>query len=350
MDVKPLPIKDLEAGAKAAAAVSLPGEDNATDNWLKEHPDSFDETKGSAEPTQPPTETPAEVPATEETPSEEKPVETPTDAPVTETTVEAKPGETVAEKPAEKPAAPKTFDASEKFALEDGNEWTRAQIIEGLQRAAKSEPIADGFQKLFGSDLETTTKNWGPILERLRNEPATVAFLNDFWDKPEKLAYLQHCSQHWDTEKGKEKPAAEPTIKLDAQTQKELDSLKAFKEKAEMAEVTARVQREMNDAIAKYPILANDEGLRKDLVMTAMHLPGGIPEAVAAKASIYDALTVARTKQAEAPKAPVVPALPTPSGAAPTTKTVAESKPKKFQDTADAVDDWIASNPDGYTG
>lgn len=364
--IEPVKIKGLDRAVetKTAAVVSneLPMDAGPADEWMAQHP-TFDEIQSDA---------PAEEVPVEEAPTEEPQVEAPAEGTPEPTTEEAPaaPAEEVAveqpqakteEKPAEiKPAeAPKTFAADERFALADGNEWTRAQIIEGLQRANEYEPLAkeaQGFQKLFASNLEQATQNWGPLLGRLAKEPTTLDFIDKYLGDPQKAAYLETCAKHFDENRPPSDKPATVTATITPEAQKQLDDLKAFKDRVEREQAVEKVNREMEAATNKYPFLATDAAVRNDLLLTAQMMnmqdsSKGITDALAAKASIYDALLIART---QAPAVPVVqqpvPALPTASGATPTTQSAQTLRPKKFEDTVDAVDDWYNNPPPQFRG
>ena len=165
--LEPVQLKGLERVGQPKAEPSDKKQEeldfrSPSELWMEANPEFKEEAP--TDPVETPATTEAEpLPAA----AEATPEETATPE-VKAETVETKPAEVkAAEKteaaPAEPKAAevktpePQSFSAEEKFALADGNEWTRAQIIEGLQRFESARPLiseAEGFRALFKSDLQ----------------------------------------------------------------------------------------------------------------------------------------------------------------------------------------------------
>jgi hypothetical protein len=358
------------AGTPAAEPVAPEEKPDPVQAWVKEN-ENFDENAPAVTPSSdvPVVEKkPEEKPVVAGTPSEPKPADPA--APV----IATKPGEAapvVAVDPnaapiAAVPAKP-TYEADEKFALAEGSEWTRAQIVAGLterhklQESAKQfEPVkaeADGYKQLFGMPLEQAKTAWGPILKRLTDEPQTAQFLDEYLQDDGLADYLNECATYYAGQNPQaqrrdnagarqpQKPAVDPEM---ARQVRELNEWKATQEK-ERAE--QRVQSEWQQATTRYPFLAHDHAARQDLVATAQWMNAqdpskGILDALALKAPIYDKLGV--ISPAAAPVAqPVVPALLGSPGASPTASRAPQSnRPKRF-DLRDesAVEDWLKNPP-----
>ena len=103
-------------------------------------------------------------------------------------------------------------------------------------------------------------------------------------------------------------------------------------------------------------IRLSDQAALRDLVTTADYLKAqnpawGMREALAAKRSMYEAVTYARNAQTQAPimaapAAPVPALLGSGGGASPGgTRGVDNGRPKKFNDLTDATEAWIAQHP-----
>lgn len=338
----------------------------------------------------PPEEKPAVIEAVEPKPAvEEKPVveaekkdgEPP--APVVEG--ETPPAPVVAEKPVveEKPAeppAPKTWAADEKIVIgagPDGTpvEWTRGQLVEALKDRNEIKPLAEeakSFKEVFGMPASEAKEVWAPILQRLNDEPALQSFVETVFQSDDAgiVQYLSQCAYHYAAQVAagavapvpRAQPEAKPDLrsKLNPEERAEFDRMKSWREKAEMSAAVERVNNEFAEAFRRYPFLATDRALVEELKMTASMLwetdaragisedkRRGIPDAVRAKASIYDAMLTARAA-AETPPAPPVTAtvLGTPGPAPAGTVRPTNGKPKIYPDLSDAVADHLREFPE----
>lgn len=256
------------------------------------------------------------------------------------------------------PVAKPSYDPNEKIGIADGVEWTRGQVLAALQERAelqKSAPKAaeaDTFREVFLEDAAAAKQHWTPIITALRENPqkqnlADVVVGAD----PTKVAYLAQCAQYYDENPPEGVPAAQPQkVASDPTLVKEVGELRAWREQQQQREAVDRVNREVSEATRKYPFLAQDQGLMQDLILSAKALnmsdpSKGILDALQAKASVYDAILIARgVKPAEAPVA--VPTLAGP-GASPTgPKPAHDSRPQKFPDLDDGVEAWLRAHPE----
>jgi len=279
---------------------------------------------------------------------------------------------------------PKTYAADEKIGLAENVEWTRGQVVEALkervslqERVPQLETELKTFAQTFGyPTAKEAAEAWEPALSRLRaNVP--LAELTDYVimaDNPEFHAYLRQAIDYYNQETGAAAPAlgsgvrnaapvapAQPATiaQLPPDVQRELAAARQFRERAESQQAIARVQSEIQVATSKYPFLASDAGLMGELLQTGQMLYNmdkakGVPEeqcrgilhALAAKASIYDAVLVARQQRQPEP-APV--AAPSPSllgaqgGAAPAATRQQPKFTPKSSDLDQITNDWLAT-------
>ena len=277
---------------------------------------------------------PLDAPATEDAPAEpaaEKPIVEGEKPAVEAPAAQAKPGEPAAPaaevKPAVEAAAPAepakpVYDPAEKFALADGVEWTREQVVAGLQERAELLPKAEaakGYADLFKMDLETAKKEWAPVLETLAKDPAKAQFMTAILNvDAAKLEYLIDSANFWDGKvaEGAIKPAAAPAAAaqpaqpaaLDPRVQEALNYVEQQKQRAG----TERAEREWGTVLTKYPFLRSDNKVTEALLAQANALyeadrkagksdmeARGLIAAVEANAALLDArLTVMRHEQA----------------------------------------------------
>jgi hypothetical protein len=202
-------------------------------------------------------------------------------------------------------------------------------------------------------------------MERLAKEPNTLGFIDDYLANPAKAEYLEQCSSFFDQNapaaqrtqaRGQRQQQPQQPDPVLAQQIKELQSWRAEQQRQSDQQ---RMQSDWAKCVEKYPMLATDQHLQADLKTTADALyfqaqAQGFPQgqnrpwfldALALKASIYDALKLARTQQQQ-PAAPQVqvPALLGSPGASPngTRSNGAAQRAKQFDDP---VDRYLA-NPD----
>ncbi len=360
----PLPIGNDGRG-EVSPSSSAPAD--PIDRWIEENP----ETK----------EFPAVTPQAEIAPkTEATPAQTTTEQPKVEPTAKAETppatGEpksttisgTEAPKTAESiQAAKPTFSPEDKIALAENVEWTRAQVVAALQERAQLQPMrgeVDTFKSIFRCTAEEAKQNWGPLMERLTKEPHTLGFIDEYLSNTAKAEYLEQCSTFFD----QNAPAAQPTQPRAQRQQQQADpvlvnqikELQAWRAEQQHQNDQMRMQSDWSKCIERYPMLATDQHLQADLKTTADALyfqaqAQGFPQgrdrpwfldALALKASIYDALKLARTQQqqpAAAPQ-PQIPALLGSPGASPngTRSNGAAPRAKQFDDP---VDRYLA-NPD----
>lgn len=275
-------------------------------------------------------------------------------APAVDAPVVEKPAAAVVAEPAaavEPTAAKPVYDPQEKFALAEGAEWTREQVIQGLQERAELKPLAeqaDGFRTLFNMDLEAARKEWAPVLETLAKDPVRAKAMQDVFGAapaalgalglvlgadPAKIEYLIDSAQFWDQKvaDGSIKVPAQPAaatpaqpaaaaVPLDPRIKEALDYVEHQKAQAG----SERAKREWSDVTTRYPFLLSDNAVRESLLTTAnamyqQDIAKGIPDlecrhmgaAVEANAALLDArLTVMRHQQNPAPTPPAVAAAP----------------------------------------
>jgi hypothetical protein len=380
MDIKAPPITSQGMLAPTAHPGALPStapaiDDDPVEAWVKENP-TFDDSKhpeynnvpddlDTSSETTPTTDKPAaDVKA-------EKPAETTTEKPV----VEAKKSDD-GEKPANvkpveakvddaKPAVeakPKpTYGAEEKFALAEGVEWSRAQIIEGLKERNALKPLADeakGWSEVFRMPFVEAKANWTPILEQIAKIPGAPDFIESYlFGDPAKAEWLATvASQHYDAEVARQggtpAPAAKPqTAAIDPSLKKQIDELAAFRDRQVKRESEERVQAEWTQVTQKYPILLERDDLRQELMAAAYMMyqqdnSKGLLDAAAVRGPMYDLAKIAGQQAPLTPTPPAVPAMLGSSGAAPGGSTPEASVGEKtFSDTNDAVDDWLNDPP-----
>jgi len=348
----PLPVNGKSPEPSPAPEQATLALDTATERFMAENPEKpAPAEKPSSEPVA--TE-PVVKPSEPETKVPPKPGVEPTKA----EPVATEPGKPAVEQPVTKP----TYAADEKIALAEGNEWTRAQIVTALQeretqrtQLAPLKAEAEGYKQLFGMPLAEAKEAWQPILETLARQPETAQLFESVLQNPAKAEYLQQCSAFFDKQPGNEAPApAKPAVDpVMAQQVKELNEWRT----AQMQrEGTDAMNRDLATATQKYPMLATDKGLLQDLVLTsqalysqakAANFPNGnrpwLLDALALKASIYDALSIARTTQ-PTPQPEVGPILGT-QGAEPNPTRTKQIKRKVFTDLNEAVEAFARDVP-----
>jgi hypothetical protein len=358
------------AGTPVVEPVAPEEKPDPVQAWVKEN-ENFDENAPAVTPSSdvPVVEKkPEEKPVVAGTPSEPKPAD-PAAPAVAAKTGEAAPVVAVdpnAAPVAAVPAKP-TYEADEKFALAEGSEWTRAQIVAGLterhklQESAKQfEPVkaeADGYKQLFGMPLEQAKTAWGPILKRLTDEPQTAQFLDEYLQDDGLADYLNECATYYAGQNPQaqrrdnaaarqpQKPAVDPVM------QQELRELSKWRDQVEQERCNELAKSHMAQAEARYPFLASNHELRKNLVDTAKALfaqdkSKTILDALALYAPAFDRLGVISPAVAPAAQ-PVVPALLGSPGASPTASRAPQgNRPKRF-DLRDesAVEDWLKNPP-----
>jgi hypothetical protein len=358
--LQPLPVGN-EVPAQASPSSSVPAD--PVDRWIEENPETkeFPAVTPQAEAT-PKTEAPPAKGTTEQ-PKVEPPVvktETPPKAETPGTEAPKVAEQSVPEKP--------TFSPEDKIPLAEGVEWTRAQVVAALQERAQLQPMkgeVDTFKSIFRCTAEEAKQNWAPLMERLTKEPNTLGFIDDYLANPAKAEYLEQCSSFFD----QNAPAAQPTQTRGQRQQQpqqpdpvlaqQIKELQSWRAEQQRQSDQQRMQSDWAKCVEKYPMLATDQHLQADLKTTADALyfqaqAQGFPQgqnrpwfldALALKASIYDALKLARTQQQQ-PAAPQVqvPALLGSPGASPngTRSNGAAQRAKQFDDP---VDRYLA-NPD----
>jgi hypothetical protein len=339
-------------------------------DWIKDNPEDKpykEEAPAAAAPSSDSVvedKTKKETPAV--APSEAKPSEpTSTTAP--------KPGDIAPAKtePAPKiePAAPvaKTYEPQERFALAEGSEWTREQIVAGLTERHKLQedlkafaPVkaeAEGYAQLFCMSAAQAKEAWGPILSRLAQEPHTADFIDGYMQDPALAEYLNECAAHF----AQQVPAARqpqrqpPKPAVDPVMQRELRELQTWKNEQEKRSSDERVRNEWAQATARYPFLAHDNAAKQDLLATAQWMwsqdpSKGILDALALKAPVYDRLGQINAQPAEPKPQPVVPALLGSPGASPTATRSHNNRPRKFGPDDDPVKDWLENPPAQFAG
>lgn len=389
---KLVPMNVAKQAAPGAVATTSATEDTTppVEAWLDAHPDGFNEStpvesKTPADLDISDTATPTpEAPAAEPTPSPDTPgtadvPETPAPAPQPELAPAAEAPATPEAKPAAEPEK-RTYAPDEKFALADGQEWTREQIVTALKERVQLEPRAkeaDEFRQVFGMDAPTAKTQWAPLLKRLTTEPQTVAILDAVLKAdPAKVKYLMDSAAYYDSEVGAAQAgAAQPAApSIDPTVQRELNEMRAFMQRQQQEAATARLNREWSEATTQYPFLLQDNNARDALLALARSLnaedvANGIPEmqarglkeAVEMQRGLYEARRIASAAAAAPAQKPVVqPAAPaaqaasvpavlgspgaSPGGSRPTPST----KPKKFDDLGDAVDDWLQNESKSF--
>jgi hypothetical protein len=331
--------------------------------WAEEHPD-FDK------------ETPEQQAAATKIPAELPPLDTTDDTPPADT-VEKKPADKAVEeteKPAETKAAevkapePKVeptpapanrYAADEKIALVEGDpEWSRAQIVAALKERQTLLPLkteAEGFKEVFNMSAAEAKQNWAPILEKLADERIRDMAQVVIDSSPEKAEYLKTCADYFDkTAPPPEMKPAAAAVPVDPQLKKEVEELRAWRQQEEERSANARVQSELNEAIRRYPILADDKQLQADLFLTAGAMwrndnTKTLLDALTFKAPMYEAMAVARAAKETAHKEPepVVPASITSGGADPSaTRPTQRGRKPQFADVDEATEAWLREHPE----
>jgi hypothetical protein len=348
------PTGGAEGGAPAADSSIEEKAPDTVDKWLADHPEGLDEDAVPQETEEKPEEKPgSEAPPASPTPPVEPGVVEKTPVP---------PGEAKPAAPADQVPAVRTYDPGEKFALGEGAEWTREQLVSALRErvelqktapAAKAE--SEELKKIFGvQSVEQARENWAPLLERLSREPNVTSFIDGYLSNPAKAQYLDQCSAAFDqyvvenpqgvaaTNQGVSR--AQQTA-AEAEMAKQLKELNEWKVAQEKRATDERVAREWAQVTAKYPFIANDVALRQDLFATAQWMNAqdpskGLLDALALKSSLLDQISTLRNPQQVAQQpAPQVPALLGSSGASPTATR------RNGSTSSDPVDRWLA-NPE----
>jgi len=374
-----LPLSVTEgSGPPRRAEVDVVAEGNPVEEFLAEHPET-DADRAAAV-------TPPDVPEPEAGPVDEPSVGTegapvnakpgaaePASAPEAkpgaeaQATTEAKPAEA---KPAEAQVAKPTYGADEKFALganADGTpvEWTRGQLVEALRERVNLAPLASETEKwrgLFNGDFAKAESDWKPLLATLRENPHLTQLFDNVLHDEALADYLQRSAIHFENERlqgnvpARQAQQNVPEPQLDRATAERIAKLEAKIAADERQRNLDRANQEIASAISQYPFLASDQAALRDLVTTADYLNAqnpawGMREALAAKRSMYEAVTYARNAQTQqappaAAPAPVPALLGSGGGASPGgTRGVDNGRPKKFNDLTDATEAWIAQHP-----
>jgi hypothetical protein len=357
------------------AAADLVVADNATEQWLAEHPegdpafppDALDRDALAADATpvaaaEDPTD---DAPATDAPPAAD-PATPPAAKPAV--VAEAKPGEAeppAADKPAEKPKP--TYAADERFALganADGTpvEWTREQIVSALRERESVKPLAEEsgkWRELFGVDYAKAEGDWKPLLGKLRANPQLTLAMDAALDDPALSDYLLRSVAHFNDERAAGNvPAAQPRDgqpQPQTEEQKRIAALEQRIAARDRQDQLDAATREITDAVRQYPILGQDRALFEELIQTADLLHArdpkmGMKDALASKRALYEAITLARAKNAAPAEPPAdvppVPALLGSAGAAPGgSRPVDNGRPKKYDDLGDAVEDHLRKYP-----
>ncbi len=329
------------------------------EKWVDENP-NFDATVAStpdAAPSTPVAETStAPAPAAHTAPEAKAAPEAPsTTSPATGSDTPA--AVAVASTPSPEPARP-TFSPMDDVPLADGVTWKRAEVVAALEERARILPLvaeAEGYKQIFGMTAEQAKAAWAPIVQRLGAEPQTVAFFDQYLANPQLASYLQDCTAEFNRVMGTSPQNLPQTIPSQPapevkQLSADVAALKKHYEEQELRANMERVNREMAQVTARYPFIATDKNVRDDLLQTAKWLhqqdpSKGILDALALKASLYDAAQRARNEQVTPTTAPPPqPVLLGTTGAAPTaSRPQPDGRPKKFASLDDAVDDWVSS-------
>ena len=397
MALKPLPLSDANNGGAKPLSAEGVGEalpttpdraeiDDAVDKYMAEHPEAPPAAEPiAAEPVV------AEPPKKEEPPAqlELKPGEEPvaaepkpkTDVPAEPVPAEPKPavGESVGEPVAAEPrAAAPTYSRDEKIAIganADGTpiEWTRGQILDALSNERVLQPKAkdaDSYRETFGMDAKQATEVWKPILAKLNENKPLQEFIDVVFASEDEglITYLSSSLAYYaqQVEAGEVQPVVrtkkeDQYAKLSPEDRREIEETRTWRETQTRVASQDRFNRELSTVFQRYPFLATDKALLGELCLTAKmfneedvragksQLEGrGLMEALQAKASIYDAIQIARSMPPRQDEpAPAATAVLGTGGASPGgTRTRPDNRPKKFQDAQDGVDDWIATHPE----
>jgi len=315
--------------------------------WIAEHPETDESTAASTTDAAPSgsTVTPASASAAPGTASTAAPAAA--DA--------ATPDATAAAAAAATPA-PKTFEPTEKFALAEGVEWTREQVVAGLQQRIAFQNETKAYRDAIGLAPDVAARLLTPILQRLKSEPQTAAFVDAYLADPARAEYLGKCLKFYDDENGAAAPTppAQPTqppaAQLDPQTRQTITELQAWKRDRDATDARDRFNRELTDAQTTYPVLATNRMLLQQVALFASNLAKsdpklGLPDAVARMKDILEAVqaqanaAAASGASTAAPTAAPVPALLTSPGASPTSMRPAPSRPDP---NVDPVDAWMS--------
>ena len=354
--LQPLPLGESKPAEPVAVAPEVLASPDPVEKFIADNPES---TAPAAEPSSEPvaeTPPPATKPLGETTlPPKPRDAATPAE-PVATTLAEPKPAEPV------KPS----YAPDEKIALAEGAEWTRDQIVTRLREyeaqrtqfdAVKAE--SEGYKSaLGGATVEQVTAEIRPLLERIAQNPNEATFLDGYFSNPGKAEYLEQCAAFYDQQPGMA-PAPAPKPAVDPVLAKQVQELNTWREAQTKRDGAEKFSRDFATCVQKYPFLASDANLRTDLVLTmqalyqqakAANFPHGedrpwLLDALALKASIYDAMAISRTVQ---------PSEPAPVGASTILGTngvepdPARPKPiqrKVFSDTSEVVDRFIHDVP-----
>jgi hypothetical protein len=388
----PLPVPGaLAPSAPQSAAPVSPSRDTAgitdvVDQWVSEHPGDFsgsDPARRDASPDLPPVvDTAPGVAVTDPTaaaPNAAAPSvdgssdvadpSVPAAAGNAAAASDAPPAATTAPAQAAAPAAaaqPKVYDPAEKIALGEGAEWTRAQIIEGLQERSRLLPeveTAKAFRDIFDNQTPDQVRaNLEPLFDAIRTNPEAARFADGvlFGSDPARLAYLQECAAAYDGVNPSAATNAPATrvVAPGAQPQRapqqnerdrQIAELVAWKQQRERQDGIDRVNREWSQATSRYPVLATDATLRRLVGARAAQLfdanpQHGLLEALGEFRSLIEATQIASAQGAPAPAAaPIVPAVLGGTGATPTPSGPAAVRSEPKVDLNNVVDDWIAN-------
>jgi hypothetical protein len=366
----PLPIGNDGRG-EVSPSSSAPAD--PIDRWIEDNPETreFPAVTPQAEIAPKTDATPAQ--ATTEQPKGEPVAKT--DAPVAKTTEAPKaatPG-TEAPKAAESTTQSTTtkpsYSPEDKIPLAEGVEWTRGQVVAALQERAQLQPMrgeVDTFKSIFRCSAEEAKQNWAPLMERLSKEPNTLGFIDEYLSNGAKAEYLEQCSTFFDQNAPQGQPTQARGQRQQQQQQQpdpvlaqQVRELQSWRAEQQRQNDQQRMRSDWSACVERYPMLATDQHLQADLKTTADALyfqaqAQGFPQgqnrpwfldALALKASIYDALKLARTQQQQPAAAQVqIPALLGSPGASPngTRSNGAAQRAKQYDDP---VDRYLA-NPD----
>lgn len=277
---------------------------------------------------EPVVEEPPAEPAVEAPPAEEPAVAPQPEAPAAPVEAPVEPAPVPVEAKVE--PKPVVYDPNEKFALAPDVEWTREQVIAGLQERQTLIPQAaeaKEFQKLFGFDnFEKTAAQWAPVLETLKTEPEKTAFFDQVLKaNPREVQYLVESltffrsltpEQRGDTPQTEapKQPTFDPTS--DPRVKEALDFVEASKRKS----AEERGKTEWTNAISAYPFLTTDQVALQSLHALANALYNedrakgisdlearGIAAAVELNKTLYDARMVVYNQQKNSVPAPAPP-------------------------------------------
>lgn len=271
---------------------------------------------------------------------------------------EAAPAATTPDPNAAPPQAEKPkYDPAERYALADGLEVTRAQIVQGLrERSAWGEELRK-FQDVFRVDAATVERTWKPIVDKMIADPGLIDFVDNRlkdYDNAEKRQYIEDCAAHYDTLKGGA-PAANAQPQASRLTAEERATLaradqlvrdqQAREQQQAQQNARAAIDAERTNLVKEYPVLGDERLMR----IVAQHaygkLYGGDKDYTLTRAveDLRDVITRwGGAAPAPAPAAQV-PALNGASGAAPAGSRPTPPPPRRrsFANADAALEAWM---------